>query len=345
MQLRLHRFDLPLRHPFTISRGTTTVQRTLVVELGQDGHSGYGEAPQSEFYGAGVEKMAAQLERLRPVVESWRLGEPTQFWEMLRAELPDQPFVQSALDTAAWDLWGKLQGAPLWQLWGLSLDDCPKSSYTIGIDTPQRMIAKLKEFSGWPIYKIKLGTADDVGLVRLLRGRTSAVLRVDANCGWEAQETLLKAEALRAMGVELIEQPLPADRWGEMRRLRRHSPLPLLADESCVNEADVERCAECFHGINIKLAKCGGLTPARRMVFQARKLGLKVMVGCFVESSVGISAAAQLLPLVDYADLDGAVLLAEDAAVGVRLERGRVVFPQRPGCGIRLLRRKEIDAD
>ncbi len=345
MKLRLHRFSLALRHPFTISRGTTTVQDTLVVELEQDGRSGFGEAPEVGFYSATLDRVAADIEQVRPRVERWRLGEPTGLWEALRGELADSPFAHCALDTAAWDLWGKLEGAPLWQLWGLTLDECPRSSYTIGIDTPDKMVRKLEEFPGWPIYKIKLGTPDDVGLVRRLREHTSAVLRVDANCAWEVEETLLKAEVLSGLGVELVEQPLAPDRWNEMRRLRRQCALPLLADESCQTEADVERCAGCFHGINIKLVKCGGLTPARRMVFRAKEFGLKVMVGCFVQSAVGISAAAQLLPLVDYADVDGAVLLAEDAASGVRLQRGRVVFPNRPGCGVRLLRRGETEAD
>lgn len=341
MNLRLHRFRLPLRHPFTISRGTISVQQTLVVELEQDGRSGFGEAPEVGFYGATLDRVAAEIQQVRGRVEQWRLGDPAELWQALRSALADAPFAQCALDTAAWDLWGKLQGAPLWQLWGLAPEDCPKSSYTLGIDTPEKMVAKLQEFAGWPIYKIKLGTAEDVGLVRRLREHTRAVLRVDANCAWQVEETLLKAEALRGLGVELIEQPLPAECWHEMHRLRRQCALPLVADESCQTEADVERCAGCFHGINIKLVKCGGLTPARSMVWRAKELGLKVMIGCFVQSVVGISAAAQLLPLADYADVDGAVLLAEDVAAGVRLERGRVIFPDRPGCGVRLLRSGE----
>jgi len=345
MELRLHRFSLPLHHPFTISRGTTAVLNTLVVELRQQGRSGFGEAPEADYYGAKLDGIAAAIERVRGRVEQWRLGDPAELWEALHGEVPDATFALCALDTAAWDLWGKLQGAPLWQLWGLSLDDCPPSSYTIGIDTPDMMVQKLKEFRDWPVYKIKLGTPDDVGLVRLLRAQTSAVLRVDASCAWTADETLLKAQALSGLGVELIEQPLGPEQWNEMRRLRQQCAVPLVADESCCTEADVQRCVACFHAINIKLVNCGGLTPARRMVFRAKELGLKVMVGCFVQSAVGISAAAQLMPLVDYADLDGAALLAEDAAAGVRLERGRMVFPSRPGCGVRLLRRAETKAD
>ena len=337
MNLTLHRFDLPTRHPFTIAHGTTTVQRTLVVELEQDGRRGYGEAPEAGYYGATIERIAAAIERVRPAVERCRLDDPEAFWSMLSGELADMPFALCALDTAAWDLHGKLLGQPVWKLWGLSLDRCPPSDYTIGIDSIDVMIAKLREMPGWPVYKIKLGTADDLAIIRALRAETGAVFRVDANCAWTADETLEKAAALADLGVELIEQPMRPECAEDMARIRGRSALPLLADESCLTEGDVDGCAAGFHGINIKLVKCGGLTPARRMAARARELGLSVMTGCFTQSVVGISAAAQLLPLLDYADLDGAVLLAEDVAEGVRIERGTAVFPDVPGCGVRLL--------
>jgi L-Ala-D/L-Glu epimerase len=338
MKLTFHRFDLPTRHPFTIARGTTTVQRTVVVELEQDGVRGFGEATESNYYQASVEAIVAALEGARPRTEAHHLTDPAAFWEAMRPELGGSTFAQCALDTAAYDLWGKLHGKPVWWLWGLDLADCPPSDYTIGIDTTEVMRAKLREFPGWPVYKIKLGRPDDVEVVRALREETDAVFRVDANCAWGAGETLAKAAALEELGVEFIEQPLPPGQDEAMERLYRESPLPLVADESCQVEGDVERCGRGrFHGVNIKLVKCGGLTPARRMIDRARQLDLQVMVGCFTDSTVGISAAAQLLPLVDYADLDGAVLLAEDAATGVRLEQGRVVFPEADGCGVTLL--------
>jgi L-alanine-DL-glutamate epimerase-like enolase superfamily enzyme len=338
MRLTLHPFDLPLRHVFAISRGATEVCRTLIVELQHDGVSGYGEAGENPFYGATLENMQAALERVRPRLESSGPVDPADLWQELRPAFEANTFAQCALDIAAWDLWGKLRGQPLWKLWGLRIDGpLPVTDYTIGIDTIDVMVSKMKEFPDWPIYKIKLGTADDLGIVRELRRHTAAVFRVDANCAWDAETAIRLSRPLKDLGVEFIEQPLPPDRWDDMREVVRHSALPIIADESCGVESDVERCSGCFHGVNVKLVKCGGLTPARRMLDRARQLGLKTMVGCMTESSVGISAIAQLLPLLDYADMDGALLLARDIASGVRIERGRIIYPQEAGCGVRLL--------
>ena len=341
MQLTYHTFDLRLKHPFTISRGTVLVQPTLIVELAEDGLAGYGEATTNPYYGATIDNMIAALERVRPIVQNWRLTDPAALWDELDPFLHEHRFAQCALDQAACDLWGKRRGQPVYRLWGLSADRLPVSNYTIGIDRVEVMLAKLQEFPGWPIYKIKLGTPHDLEIVRQLRRHTDAVFRVDANCGWTADETLHNARQLRELNVEFIEQPLPADRWDEMRRVRAESVLPLIADESCIVQADVDRCHGCFHGVNIKLVKCGGLTPARRMISRARALGLKTMVGCMTESSVGISAIAQLLPLLDFVDMDGAVLLAEDIATGVTVERGVCRYADENGCGVRLLRTAE----
>lgn len=337
MQLRFHTFDLPLRHTFTISRGSVDVQPTLIVELEQDGLRGYGEATTNPYYGATLENMIGALEAAREEIEAYRLGDPAEFWQALRPSLREHPFAQCALDQAAYDLWGKLRGAPVWKLWGLSIENLPPTNYTIGIDTIETMVAKMREFPGWPVYKIKLGTDHDLEIIRTLRQHTDAVFRVDANCGWTAEETLQNAAAMQSLGVEFIEQPLPADRWQEMGRVYGASALPIIADESCVVEHDVERCAGAFHGVNIKLVKCGGLTPARRMIARAKELGLRTMVGCMTESTVGISAIAQLLPLLDYVDMDGALLLAKDIAKGVTIEQGHCRYPQENGSGVQLL--------
>lgn len=336
MKLHLHQFDLPLRHTFTIARGSTSVYRTLVVELEEDGHRGFGEAGENDYFGATLPGMAEAMESVRGEIESREAGDPARLWQELDSRLCENRFAQCALDMAAWDLWGKLCNEPVWKLWGLSLDGVVPSDYTIGIDTVDVMIAKLREFPGWPVYKIKLGTPDDLQIIRRLRAATDAVFRVDANCGWTVGETIANATAFAELGVELIEQPLvPEDREG-MRQARAQCPLPLVADESCQQEPDVDRCDGLFDGVNVKLVKCGGLTPARRMLARARELGMQTMIGCMTESTVGISAVAQLLPLVDYADMDGAVLLAEDCATGVSLDHGRVVFPTEPGTGVRL---------
>jgi len=337
VKLTLHQFDLPLRRAFTISRGSTTVYRALIVELEQDGVCGYGEAGENAFYGATIRGIRAALEAVRPLVEKGDPADPATLWRRLADRLENDRFAQCALDTAAWDLCGKLQEKPLWKLWGLSTDRLPASDYTIGIDSIEVMVAKMREFAGWPIYKIKLGTPDDLEIVRGLRRHTDAVLRVDANGAWGVEQTLRNAALMKDLGVEFIEQPLAADDWQGMGRVRAESALPVVADESCRVEGDVRRCGQCFHGVNVKLVKCGGLTPAKRMLEQARALGLKTMVGCMTESTVGISAIAQLLPLVDYADMDGALLLAEDVATGITIERGRVRFSSENGCGARLL--------
>jgi L-alanine-DL-glutamate epimerase-like enolase superfamily enzyme len=341
MKLILHEVALPLRHTFTIARGSTSVQRALVVEL-VDGsehgsYHGYGEATESVYYRTSVQVLRTALEPLRADIESLPPGDPSDYWARWDPLIGQCRFAQAALDAALHDLWGNRLGQPLWRQWGLDLSRAAYSDYTIGIDSIERMIVKLEEFADWPAFKVKLGTPDDLAIVRALREHTQAPLRVDANCSWTVEETLSKATELKALGVELIEQPLPPADWSGARRLLAESPVPIFADESCQSEADVERCAGHFHGINIKLQKCGGLTPARRMIDHARRLGLRVMIGCMNESTVGISAAAQLLPLADYADLDGAVLLARDIATGVRIERGVAVFPDAPGCGIRWL--------
>jgi L-alanine-DL-glutamate epimerase-like enolase superfamily enzyme len=338
MQLRLHAYDLPLAHTFTISRESITSQPTLVVELSQDGKSGYGEATSNKYYGFTIERMARDLAAIKPQLESATLTDPTALWSQLQPALKDDPFALCALDQAAHDLWGKLNSQPVYKLWGLSTERIPDSDYTIGIDKVDVMVAKMNEFPGWPIYKIKLGTDRDLEIVCELRKHTSATFRVDANCGWTADQAIAYSPELKKLGVEFIEQPLKADQWEDLARVGRESALPIIADESCIVESDVQRCAGVFQGINIKLVKCGGLTPARRMIAEARKLGLKVMVGCMTESTVGISAIAQLLPLLDYVDMDGAVLLAEDIATGVRLERGRCIYPDTPGHGVNLLR-------
>lgn len=334
MKMILHEIELRLRHTFTIAHGSSDVEHDLVVELRDGEHSGFGEAATIPYYGITMDDMRDALESARSAIESDQLDDPAAFWQRMLPLLGHNRFAFCALDQAAHDLWGKKLGQPVWKLWGLNIDNLPMSDYTIGIDSIDRMVEKMKEFPNWPIYKIKLGTKEDIDIVRALRQHTDAVFRVDANTAWSADETIRNSVELKSLGVEFIEQPLPADRWDDHRRVYRESALPIIADESCLVEEDVERCAGAFHGINIKLTKAGGLTPARRMIDQARQFGMKVMVGCMTESSVGISAIAQLLPLLDYVDMDGILLIANDVARGVRLEQGRPIMPTENGNGV-----------
>ncbi|MDG1573390.1 dipeptide epimerase [Robiginitalea sp. M366] len=336
MELYTKTFTLELAHSFGISRERYDTQETLIAALSDGTHTGFGEATTNPYYGVTLPAMLSEMEAARPAIRNFSGGSPEDFHTLL-CTLPISPFSRCALDLAYNDLYGKQKGQPLWQLWGTTLDRLPVSNYTIGLDTPEVMVSKMLE-KPWPVYKIKLGTQADVALVTELRRHTDAVFRVDANCAWTAQETIDNSHALKELGVEFIEQPLPADAWDAMERVQHASVLPIMADESCIVEADVARCALHFSGINIKLTKCGGLTPARRMIREARSLGLKVMVGCMTESTVGISAIAQLLPQLDYVDMDGAMLLRSDIATGVRFtDAAEIVYPEGNGSGVAML--------
>ena len=248
MKMNLYRFAMPMRHTFRITHGATTVQNTLIIELIQDGVSGFGESNEFAYYGATVEKMMESLEAVRPMVEGHTLEDPTVFWGELQPLLKGNPFAHCALDIAATDLWGKLIGRPVWDLWGLSIDDLPPTDYTIGIDSIDVMVQKMREFPEWPVYKIKLGTDQDIEIVKALRNETDATFRIDANCGWTADETIRNAEILAGLGVEFLEQPLHEDDWVGMKKVFRESVLPIIADESCQVLGDVERCYGFFHG-------------------------------------------------------------------------------------------------
>lgn len=336
MKCRYYSFNLPFKHPFTISKGTKTHQPSLIVELEHMGVRGYGEACAIAYYNITVDKMIEDLERKKQFIEKFAFTDPERYWHYLHHLIPNNPFLVCALDIAAWDLFGKLRKQPVYKLLGLTLENLPITDYTIGIDTVEKMISKIKE-TPWPIYKIKVGTNNDIELVTELRKHTNAVFRVDANAAWTLEEALVKIPILKSLGVEFVEQPLAKDNWEGMKVLYEKSPLPLYADESCVFEQDVEKCKGYFHGINIKLTKCSGITPARRMIKQARELGLNVMIGCMNESTIGSSAIAQLLPLLDHVDMDGPLLLAEDIAKGLKYEFGKVSPTENPGLGFELL--------
>ncbi len=336
IKLKLKTFDLKLRDPFTIARSTTTVQPTMIVELHCDGLVGLGEATTNDYYGATVENMSRILHEVEPRLAELKIENPAEIWKEFDPILSQNRFAQCALDCAVWDLYAQQHNMPLYRLWGFEEDaPCPPTCYTLGIDTLEVMLRKMQAMPNWPIYKIKL---DERGLesVRYLREYTSALFRVDANCSWQPDQVLRLADELEQLNVELIEQPLVAEAYDQMRPLKGKSPLPLMADESCQVESDVNRCIDCFDAINVKLVKCGGLTPARRMIARAKQNGLKVMVGCMTESSIGIAAGVHLLPLLDFADLDGALLLAQDIASGLEWRSGYCQMPKVPGLGVQL---------
>jgi len=339
MKMILHRLMLPLAHEFRISRGAVNTQPSLIVELEHEGVHGFGEVTENSFYGHTFASMTVSLEKAGSFLEKYLDHSPLDLWPQAYELLDGDTFAVAALDMAAHDFHGKRHGVSTWRAWGLVWDDnVPPSSYTIGIDTIDMMVAKLNEQPGWPIYKIKLGTPQDIEMVTELRRHTEAVFRVDANGGWTAEQTIAMAARLAELRVEFIEQPLPSTASAaDKRRVFTESVLPIVADEDCQRIGDVDACAGFFHGINVKLCKCGGLTPALRMLQRAHELELKTMVGCMVESSIGISGAAQLLPLLDFADLDGAVLLADDPARGVIVDQGVIKPSQRFGCGAELV--------
>ena len=333
MELHYRTFELPFVHPFTISKGTKTHQPTLVVMLRMGPFVGFGEAPAIAYYNITVEKMVEDLEQKRKLVEKFALTDPERYWHYLHHLFPDNPFLVCALDMAGWDIWGKMKKMPLYQLWKTDFEKVPLADFTIGIDTIDNMVKKLEE-KPWPIYKIKLGTEDDIQIMEELRKHTKSIFRVDANGGWTLEEARKKIPLLKDLGVELIEQPLHKDDWAGMKILFEESPLPLFADESCVKEQDVEKCLGYFHGINIKLTKCSGITPARRMITKARELGLQVMMGCMNESSIGSAAVVNFMPQLDKVDVDGPLLLAKDLAKGLVYNNGKIDAPEKPGLGV-----------
>ena len=337
LKLSYHPINLPFEYPFTISNGRTkTHQPSLLVSLQLGPFIGFGEAPAIVYYQTTVEQMMADLEGKRGFVEKFALTEPERYWHYLHHLFPDNPFLVCALDMAAWDLFGKMKGKPLYELWDTAWGKGPLTDYTIGIDTAEKMVAKMLA-KPWPIYKIKLGTEDDIGIIQALRKHTDAEFRIDANAGWSTGEALEKIPQLARLGVTFIEQPLDKDNWEGMKILFEKSTLPLFADESCVFEQDVKKCEGYFHGINIKLTKCSGITPALRMIRTAKTLQMQVMMGSMNESSVGSAAIANFIPQLDQLDMDGPLLLSADIASGIEFDQGKVSLSGKPGLGIQLI--------
>jgi len=336
MQLIIRSYDLSLKHTFTISRQSFDFKPSMIVELKDGDFSGFGEASENPYYHKTIENMVSDLLNCKDIIEADTNDTPEEYWRKLFPFLKDDMFALCALDLAYNDLHARKKQKKLFELWNYNIENNPLSNYTIGIDTIQKMVSKMKE-TPWPIYKIKLGTKDDLAIVKELRKHTDAIFRIDANCAWGVEETIKNSIELKKMGVEFIEQPLPAEDWKGAREVFLKSVLPIIADESCQVEDDVVKCYNHFHGVNIKLVKCGGVTPARRMLKKAKDLGMKTMVGCMTESSIGISAIAHLLPQLNYVDMDGAMLLSKDIAKGVTMDYGKIIYSDTKGTGVKLI--------
>lgn len=335
LQMETEVLQLRTRHPFIIARGGESDYRTVWVRLRDaDGNEGWGEAAPTKFYGETTETVLAALDVYAGMLPAnpFDLETAEERWALA---LRRNPAARAALSSALHDLLGKRLGVPVYRLWGLDPARAPRSTFTIGLDTPEKMRAKVLEAQQYPILKIKLGTDRDQEILRTVREATDKEIRVDANCGWTVKRAIQMLPVLKDFGVTVLEQPLaPAELEG-LAEVTRRAEIPVIADESCETAADIPPLVGKVDGINIKLAKCGSLREALRMIAVARAHGMLVMVGCMIESSIGITAAAHFTPLVDIVDLDGAALLAQDPFAGAGIEGGQVSLPDGPGLGLR----------
>jgi len=338
MKISFEPVTLTARHTFKISRKEVSgdVFDNVIVKLEYEGLTGWGEAAPFVIYGENQTTTLAALETMGPVVESYDNPWMAESLSNERDAVLERNFAaKAAIDMALFDLQGKLCGQPLYRLLGLDPAGVPLSTFTIGIDTPETVRTKVREVKDFPLLKVKVGGPEDMECLKVVHEEASgARLRVDANCGWTPHEALRMIEKLVPFGVEFVEQPLPSSNVEGMRWLHMKSPLPLMADESCERLEDIQACVGQFDAINIKLAKCGGVRHALKMIHTARALELKVMLGCMIETSICITAAAHISPLVDYADLDGAVLIADDPFGGMKFEKCRMTLPTEPGLGV-----------
>jgi L-alanine-DL-glutamate epimerase-like enolase superfamily enzyme len=334
MKMTVTELELQTRHEFKIARGGQKNWEHLLVTIEHDGKLGRGEVAATAYYGENAATARAAL-------EAWREELPSDPWDVdaferrAFARVNGQRAAWSAVDSALWDLRGQIAGLPLWKLWGLDREAMPMSSFTLGLASWEVMERKLDEAKGYPILKVKVGGADDLGVIRRIRERApDKRLRVDANAGWSRDRAIALLPALADLGVEFVEQPLAPEDLEGLAWLHARSPLPLYVDEGCHLASDVPRLFDRASGVVVKLAKTGGPTEALRLIHAARAHGLSLMLGCMVESSLGITAAAHLGPLMDTLDLDGHWLLAHDPFDGVGGGEGRLTLPDRPGLGV-----------
>lgn len=341
MILRMASISLELLHTFRIARSADDARESVLVSLRNGDLTGLGEAAPMSRYGQTADSAARALGAIAEALEGSAGGldrdRIAELIDPIGKSLGREKAALAAVDIALWDLLGKQTGQPIHQILGLDPSDTPLTSYTIGIDSPRVIRKKVREAEEFPILKVKMGLENDYDIMEQIRGLTDRPVRIDANEGWTKEEALDKIHWLEEQNVEFIEQPLPKGQIDETRWLAERVSLPLFADESVETIDDIPSLSGAFSGINIKLMKCGGITAALGLIESAREHGLMVMLGCTIESSIGITAGAQISPLVDYADLDGNILIANDPAVGVVVEGGKLILPEGPGLGAEIL--------
>ena len=327
-------YELKLKQAWGLSRGTWTTRRNAFVRIEKDGVVGLGEAAPIARYNETAESAAAFIEKARPVLERDLAAYAVRGSE-IEAVGPGEHAAKAALDMALLDWAGKRLRTPLWKLLGLDGAASVPTTYSIGIDEVPVMQQKVRDAPDFSVYKIKVGTPDDRKIIEGIRAVTDKPLRTDANEGWKTKEEALeKINWMADQGVELVEQPLPAAQLEDQGWLKERVKIPIFGDECLIQPSDLPRIAPYFHGVNVKVMKCGGVQEAVRLAGMARALGLKLMIGCMIESSLGISAAAAVAQIFDYADLDGNLLISNDPFRGVRTDKDRLVLNDRPGLGV-----------
>lgn len=326
---------LDLRHAWTISRNTSTFKEYAFVKLEKDDVFGLGEAAHNVRYGESLESTVAAIEKAIPILQAC---DPWKFVDVNAAVqnvCEGQTAAKAGIDIALMDWLSKWLGIPLYQFWGLDPRKAPQTTFSIGIDTMEMVKQKVEEAAPYPLLKIKMGKDNDEEVLAAVRSVTQKTLRVDANEGWQDKELALrKVEWLAQNGVDLVEQPMPAHMLEETAWVKERATIPIIADESVKTSQDIPALAQAFDGINIKVDKAGGLQESLRMIWMARSLGMKIMLGCMVSSSLSITAAAHLSPLTDFPDLDGNLLLAQDPFQGVTVREGWLILPDKPGLGV-----------
>jgi L-alanine-DL-glutamate epimerase-like enolase superfamily enzyme len=326
IQLAIEPLDLPLKHTFTIARSSESVAKTAVVRLHWNELEGLGESAPSERY-------AENLASVRAGLESLQLGDDPYALERLLDGLP--PAQKCGLDIALHDLIGKDLDRPLWRLLGLDPANTPRTSFTIGIAPVDEMLAKVREVGAHPVIKVKLGSGREVETIEAIRSAYTGAIRIDANEGWTPERAVNLLAELAKFEIEFCEQPIPAGAPEKLRWIRERSAIPIVTDEDSKDANDLPALLGCVDGINVKLVKCGGIRGALEMIHTARAMGLKIMLGCMIESQILTTAAAHLSPLVDWADLDGPFLTARDPFSGITYAGGKIVLPDGPGLGVR----------